>query len=201
LPCSSSWSSSFSVCAQIIDLETEIGTWLFERTHQRVSLTVAGRTFVSGARKTLESALQAVETAQQASLDYRGELRIANVGLMCPALLAQLISAFRERFPNVEVTILQQSSFRWIQAAQKRADLGIGYVAAELTDRPLGMLKSRIITTPFRKSVHRSRLSQAHGACGTFSAQPGVGSRECQSVSERLSKCGSAIYCPNPTVR
>lgn len=136
-----------SLCAQIIDLEKEIGTRLFERTHQRVSLTAAGHTFVSGARKTLESALLAVETAQRASLDYRGELRIANVGLMCPALLAQLISAFRERFPNVEVSILQQSSFKWIQTAQKRADLGIGYVAAESTGRPLGMLKSWIIAS------------------------------------------------------
>jgi DNA-binding transcriptional LysR family regulator len=136
-----------SLCAQIIDLETEIGTRLFERTNQRVSLTAAGRSFVSGARKTLESALQAVETAQRASLDYRGELRIANVGLMCPALLAQLISAFRQRFPNVEVSILQQSSFRWVQAAQKRADLGIGYLAAESRDRPLGTLKSWIIAS------------------------------------------------------
>ncbi len=42
-----------SLCAQIIDLETEIGTRLFERTHQPVSLTAAGHSFVSGARKTL----------------------------------------------------------------------------------------------------------------------------------------------------
>jgi DNA-binding transcriptional LysR family regulator len=49
-----------SLCAQIIDLETEIGTRLFERTNQRVSLPAAGHSFVSGARRTLQSALQAV---------------------------------------------------------------------------------------------------------------------------------------------
>ena len=86
-----------SLCEQIIDLESEIGARLFERTNHHVTLTAAGDTFVAGARRTLKSALQAVETAQQASREYRGELRIANVGLMCPSLLARLISAFRER--------------------------------------------------------------------------------------------------------
>jgi DNA-binding transcriptional LysR family regulator len=136
-----------SLCAQIIDLENEIGARLFERTNQRVSLTAAGNTFISGARKTLESALQAVETAQRASLDYRGELRIANVGLMCPALLAQLIGAFRKRFPKVEVSIQQQNNFKWIQGAQKRADIGIGYVTIESTGASIGTLKSWTIAS------------------------------------------------------
>src|SRR5258707_163142 len=82
---------------------------------------------------------------QQAPRDYRGELRIASVGLMCPSLLARLICAFRERFPKVEVSILQQNNFNWIEAAQKRADLGIGYVATESRVRPIGTLKNWII--------------------------------------------------------
>jgi hypothetical protein len=147
------------LCAQIIDQETEFGTRLLERTNQRVSLTVAGRSFVSGARKTLESALQAVETAQQASLNYRGELRIANVGLVCPALLAQLISAFC------------RGSFH--------PDLCRGWGQSAFT-------------TAFRWSVRRSLLSQAHRACRTFSAQPGLEPSGYQSVSQRLSKCGPA---------
>lgn len=56
-----------SLCEQIIDLEREIGTQLFERTNHHVTLTAAGHSFVAGARRTLKCALQAVETAQQAS--------------------------------------------------------------------------------------------------------------------------------------
>ena len=133
--------SHSSICAQIIDLETEIATRLFEVTNQRVSLTAAGHTFISGARRTLESALQAVETAQQASLDYRGELRIASVGLMCPALLAQLIGTFRKRFPKVEVSIQQQNNFKSVQGTQKRADIGIGFATTESTGGPTGCSK------------------------------------------------------------
>jgi DNA-binding transcriptional LysR family regulator len=136
-----------SLCEQIIDLESEIGTRLFERTNHHVSLTAAGHTFVAGARRTLACALQAVASAQQASRDYHGELRIANVGLMCPSLLAHLIGAFRQRLPKVEVSIQQENSFKWIEGAQKRADLGIGYLASESTGHPNGALKSWIIAT------------------------------------------------------
>jgi LysR family transcriptional regulator, benzoate and cis,cis-muconate-responsive activator of ben and cat genes len=139
--------SNPSLCEQIIDLETEIGTRLFERTNHRVSLTAAGHTFVAGARKTLRCALQAVETAQKASREYRGELRIANVGLICPSILAQLISGFRKRYPKVEVSILQQNNFKWVEGAQRRAELGIGYLPAESASRPVGALRSSVIAT------------------------------------------------------
>ena len=136
-----------SLCEQIIDLETEIGTRLFERTNHHVSLTAAGHTFVAGARKTLKCALQTVEMAQKASREYRGELRIANVGLLCPSILAQLISGFRERYPKIEVSILQQNNFKWVEGAQKRAELGIGYLPAESASRPVGALRSSVIVT------------------------------------------------------
>jgi DNA-binding transcriptional LysR family regulator len=57
-----------------------------------------------------------------------------------------LIYAFRERFPTVEVSILQQNNFKSIEAVQQRADLGIGYLAAESTS-PVGALKSWTIAT------------------------------------------------------
>jgi DNA-binding transcriptional LysR family regulator len=136
-----------SLCEQIIDLETEIGTRLFERTNHHVSLTAAGHTFVAGARKTLKCALQAVETAQKASREYRGDLRIANVGLMCPSILAHLISEFRERYPKVEISIVQRNNFKWVEGAQKRAELGIGYLPAESASRPVGTLRSSAIAT------------------------------------------------------
>jgi DNA-binding transcriptional LysR family regulator len=134
-----------SLCEQIIDLESEIGTRLFERTNHHVSLTEAGDTFVAGARRTLKSAHQAVEAAQQASKEYRGQLRIVNVGLICPTILARSISLFRERFPRVEVSIVQQNNFTWIESVQKRAEIGIGYLPAEPTNRTVGALSSLII--------------------------------------------------------
>jgi LysR family transcriptional regulator, benzoate and cis,cis-muconate-responsive activator of ben and cat genes len=136
-----------SLCEQIIDLESEIGTRLFERTNHHVSLIAAGDTFVAGARRTLKSAHQAVEAAQQASREYRGELRIANVGLICPSILARLISMFHERFPKAEISILQQNNFTWIEAVQKRAEIGIGYLPTELTNLTVGALSRLIVAT------------------------------------------------------
>jgi DNA-binding transcriptional LysR family regulator len=97
-----------SLCAQIIDLEQEIGTRLFERAKRRVSLTDPGQTFLTGARGTLQCVVRTIETTQQVSRGLQGELRIANLGIMCPSYLAHLIRSFREHYPKVHVSIVQQ---------------------------------------------------------------------------------------------
>jgi LysR family transcriptional regulator, benzoate and cis,cis-muconate-responsive activator of ben and cat genes len=94
-----------------------------------------------------DSQVRSPEAAQQVSREYRGELRIANVGLICPSLLARMISTFRERFPKVEVSIVQQNNFTWIEAVQKRAEIGIGYLPVELTGYGVGALSSLIVAT------------------------------------------------------
>jgi DNA-binding transcriptional LysR family regulator len=66
---------------------------------------------------------------------------------MCPSILAQLISGFRERYPKVEVSIVRQNNFKWVEGAQKRAELGIGYLPAESANRPVGALRSSVIAT------------------------------------------------------
>ena len=88
-----------------------------------------------------------MESAQQAATEYRGELRIANVGLMCSSLLAPLICAFRERFPKIEVPILQETDFKWAEAVQQRAEVGVGYVSPGTASLPAGALKSWVIAT------------------------------------------------------
>jgi hypothetical protein len=45
----------------------------------------------------------------------------------------------------VEVSTLQQNNFTWIEAVQKRAEIGTGYLPAELTNRTVGALSRLII--------------------------------------------------------
>jgi len=66
---------------------------------------------------------------------------------MCPSILAHLISVFRERHPEIEVSILQQNNFKWIGGAEKRAELEIGYLPAESASRPAAVLRSSTIAT------------------------------------------------------
>jgi DNA-binding transcriptional LysR family regulator len=136
-----------SLCAQIIDLEQEVGARLFERTNRHVFLTVPGHTFLAGARRTLKCAIQTVEKTQQASKGHHDPLRIANVGLICPSLLAQLIRAFRERYLTVQISVLQQNKLAGIEAVLEKGGLCIGCLAPESKSRRIGTLKSWVVAT------------------------------------------------------
>jgi DNA-binding transcriptional LysR family regulator len=136
-----------SLCAQILNLEKEIGTALFDRTNHNIRLTAPGHTFLEGARRTLESAAQTVETTREASPGQHGELRIGNIGLMCPSLVARLIRAFRERFPEVQVSIRQQNHCEKINVILERLDLGIDYLTAKSIARAGGTLANWVIAT------------------------------------------------------
>jgi DNA-binding transcriptional LysR family regulator len=115
-----------------MDLEQEVGVQRRNRT-----------CFLAGALQTLKHAKQTLETTQQTSRGCQGVLRIANIGLLCPTLLATLIRSFRERFPKVQILLLQQNGVEEVETVLERAHLGIGF----LTCRRLEAFESRVIAT------------------------------------------------------
>jgi DNA-binding transcriptional LysR family regulator len=139
--------SHSSLCRQIMDLEREIGAPLFKRSHHRVELTECGHTFLAGARQTLRYALLTMEATRQTYRGHQGELRIANIGWLCPDLLAALIRAFRKRFPNVQVLILQQHNVESIQTVLERAQLCIGYLNTAPNPDPAAKTNSWVIAS------------------------------------------------------
>jgi len=115
-----------------MDLEQEVGVQRRNRT-----------CFLAGALQTLKHAKQTLEMTQQTSRGCQGVLRIANIGLLCPTLLATLIRSFRERFPKVQILLLQQNGVEEVETVLERAHLGIGF----LTCRRLEAFESRVIAT------------------------------------------------------
>jgi DNA-binding transcriptional LysR family regulator len=92
---------------QILQLEREIGTSLFERTNRRVTLTAAGQIFLQEAREILVRVDQAVVMAQRAG---RGEAGWLGVGFVASAtydVLPVILRRFRERFPDVEMVLVE----------------------------------------------------------------------------------------------
>ena len=92
---------------QILQLEREIGTSLLERTNRRVQLTAAGQVFLQEARDILARVDHAVLTAQRAS---RGEAGWLGVGFVASAtydVLPVILRRFRERFPEVEMVLIE----------------------------------------------------------------------------------------------
>jgi DNA-binding transcriptional LysR family regulator len=90
---------------QIRELEDEIGTPLFLRSTRKVELTAAGAVFLIGARAAVEALDEAIALAVRTGRSATGTLRVG----FCPGAALELtepiLSAFRERYPEVVVEL------------------------------------------------------------------------------------------------
>ena len=88
-----------------------------------------------GARRTLASAKEAVEQAQEAAAGERGRLTIGSIGPLMHAFLPDTLAKFREHFPLVEVTVLTMDDRAQVEAlANGTIMLGIGWAGPNLAE-------------------------------------------------------------------
>jgi DNA-binding transcriptional LysR family regulator len=86
-------------------LEEIIGTDLFDRSHQRVRLTQAGRALHDEALRTVEQFQRADRIVQQIACGQTGEIRLAFVGQAHMDILPQAVLRFKRRWPTVELRL------------------------------------------------------------------------------------------------
>jgi DNA-binding transcriptional LysR family regulator len=93
--------ASSALDRQILDLETDLGTALFERLPRGVRLTAAGEVFLAYARQAI-SELKAVESqVEQLRGLVRGQVGVAAVESVAGELLPSAITRFQAEHPNV----------------------------------------------------------------------------------------------------
>lgn len=90
---------------QIRDLEHAIGARLFDRNTAGVALTDAGTVLLDEVRDVLERVEMAATAAREAAAGRSGRLTIGNIGTLSATLLPPALSAFRARYPAVEVNL------------------------------------------------------------------------------------------------
>src|SRR5574340_256525 len=95
---------------QIRQLEGELGVELLARTRRRVELTEAGRVFLDEARGILQRVTQATSAARRAARGETGSLAIGVVASATYGLLPRVVRAFRERHPDVALTMSVMST-------------------------------------------------------------------------------------------
>ncbi|MBD9242211.1 MAG: LysR family transcriptional regulator, partial [Ruminococcaceae bacterium] len=106
--------SQSAVSSQIAQLETELGTPLFDRVGKTVRLTDAGQTFQSYARTLLTTAQQA-KAALQPAEEVRGTLRIALADSVCSTFLPNLLLQYHARCPEVDLVLRTSTADEMIQ--------------------------------------------------------------------------------------
>src|SRR5258706_10930082 len=105
---------------QIQQFERELGFLLFRRTNRRVELTAAGQMFLEEARDTLANLEKAVHAGRRVARGETGWLGVGFVGSATYQMLPTVLSAYRERFPDVELVLRELVSGRQKQALRDK---------------------------------------------------------------------------------
>jgi DNA-binding transcriptional LysR family regulator len=95
---------------QIKALERELGVELFARTSRKVELTASGHAFVKHARIALDAVALARVEAVLASGVIEGDLCVGVIPTVTAVEIPAALGAFKERFPDVRVTLRGGSS-------------------------------------------------------------------------------------------
>jgi len=112
---------------QISALEAELGFKLFDRTSRTVTLTAQGRSFLPYARGVLEQVELAQVIATKLAAGTAGQLALGYVSSIALSdLFSQAIQAFAQRFPDVQLTLVEcASGSLGAQVADGRLDIGL----------------------------------------------------------------------------
>jgi LysR family cys regulon transcriptional activator len=129
------FTSQPGVSKAIIELEEELGVQIFQRHGKRIkNLTPPGKLVVQSAEKILAELENLKRIGAEYAARESGELRIAATHTQARYVLPPVVVAFRNRYPNVKLTLLQGTPSQlvgWVKADQ--ADIAIATEALALS--------------------------------------------------------------------
>ncbi|HEX7348042.1 MAG TPA: LysR substrate-binding domain-containing protein [Rhodanobacteraceae bacterium] len=105
-----SFVSQPTLSTQIKKLEDELGVTLVERSPRHVLLTDAGRQIVARARDVLHEIEQIKRIADHDRDPAAGSLRLGIFPTLGPYLLPHVLATIRERFPRLELLLVEEKS-------------------------------------------------------------------------------------------
>jgi DNA-binding transcriptional LysR family regulator len=114
-----------AVSKRLAQLERRLGVRLLHRTTRRVGLTAEGEVYVEAGRRILSEIEEVERRITSARAAPRGLLRVNATLGFGRAYVAPVVSAFRRRFPEVEV--LLQLTDRPVNLTDQSFDVGIRF--------------------------------------------------------------------------
>jgi LysR family hydrogen peroxide-inducible transcriptional activator len=95
---------------QIKELETALGTSLFERGARQIRLTGFGETFVARARDILRAVEELEDLARSAGEQLAGRLRIGVIPTVAPYLLPKIIAELARLNPDLDLQLRETTT-------------------------------------------------------------------------------------------
>ncbi|TWB87031.1 LysR substrate binding domain-containing protein [Bradyrhizobium macuxiense] len=139
---------------QIRQLEDELGVTLLQRNSRPVRLTEAGELFLARARAVLASFESAVADTRRVGRGQAGKLGIGFVGSAMFAGLPDIVGAYRDACPDVEL-VLDEMLAAEIAEALRRRRIDIGFARPALLGEP-GLAQRLIVEEPYVAALPRA---------------------------------------------
>ncbi|MEH7114955.1 LysR family transcriptional regulator [Neobacillus niacini] len=99
-----------SLSYQIIKLENQLGTQLFNRGHGEVQITYAGKVFVEHALKIIDQFNQLKKEIDDVADMHTGQLYIGSLATTGAYLLPKAIPLFKNKYPGIDLVLLEDST-------------------------------------------------------------------------------------------
>lgn len=142
--------STTAISSAVGKLERELAVRLFNRTTRSVSLTDAGRIFVTQIKPALDSIQDAMNTARAYQETPSGTLRINVFATAGREIMAPLILSYLQRYPLVHIDIVTEG--RLIDVVAAGFDLAVrsaDRVPGDAIAIPLGqMRRMAVVASP-----------------------------------------------------
>lgn len=125
---------ALSQCVQKV--EKELGTPVFVRGNNGVTLTAEGQCFMEFARKTLQEQKNFEKRVRDLKNAERGEVRLGFTGTQATYVLPYFLPKFKERYPAIEIVLVEAASDE-IENKLVKGDIEVGILHPPLIHKDL----------------------------------------------------------------
>lgn len=147
-----------SLSYQISKLEKELGIQLFHRENE-VSPTYAGTVFISHALQIIDQFQQLKSEIIDVAEMKKGQLLIGSLASTGAFLLPKTISAFKDRFPGIELVLIEDTSVQ-LQSMISRGQLEIALMSMPISN--VGLEKETILEEDILLAVSPNHWLASH---------------------------------------
>jgi DNA-binding transcriptional LysR family regulator len=157
----------------LMHLEKHLGTRLLNRSSRSLSLTESGKLFFERCKVFLEDVAEAESAVGSASGVPRGTLRVTAPSWGATRLLVDLLAAYRQRYPEVVVSISFED--RFVDIVADGYDLAIRSTADAL---PAGLIARPLRPMPFVFAASKDYLNR----CGAPQSPEDLANHDCVMI-------------------
>jgi LysR family hydrogen peroxide-inducible transcriptional activator len=97
-----------SLSQQILKLEDELGSRLFDRLGRKASLTQCGESFLLRAQRVLNEVTEARKEIQEMAGGNSGKIVLGTIPTIAPYFLPGRLSSFAKHYPAVQVSVVEE---------------------------------------------------------------------------------------------